>query len=634
MTLTNVSLTDAGMYNVLVTNLAGSVNSQYGVLRVWTPSGVVGWGDNSEGQLNIPANLTNAVAVSAGMYQGLVLRSDNTLAAWGNNFFGQASVPAGLTNVLAISAGEYEDLVLKADGTVFAWGINYGGQTNIPPGLGNVVAVAAGENFNLALKSDGTVVAWGSPTNVPSGLANVVTIAAGEAFSLALKGDGTVAAWGDNTYGQTNVPSGLANVIAVSAGEYHSLALLGNGTVVAWGNNASGQTNVPPGLTNVVAIAAGLNHSLALLGNGTVVAWGNNASGQTNVPAGLTNVVAIAGGGAQSLALGYLPAVNVPPIITQQPLNVTTNIGGSASFTVTVSTNSTLPLHYQWYFNGTNVLVGSTNSVLTVTNVQSSQAGTYSVIITNVAGSVTSSNAVLTVLQSIVMAVYITQPSSNAVFVAPGVVAISANVVSNMYAVSQVNFYADGTLIGSDLTDLSNPYKFTWIGASAGSHLLTAQAVDAQGNTANSVGLPIYVETPISVNAGTNQVVILTGSSVNVTLNGSYAGGDGAVTSLDHGQRSGRGGLCQRCGHQHHRHVYECDGQLPVESCRRGWLFAGGGDGHDYRVKQPAAIGGCRAQPHYCPQQHRLFERFSERGGPAIIVFVVELVECDQRAGD
>jgi sugar lactone lactonase YvrE len=52
-------------------------------------------------------------------------------------------------------------------------------------------------------------------------------------------------------------------------------------------------------------------------------------------------------------------------------------------------------LSYQWRFKGTN-LVGETNTTLTLSNVQTNRAGNYDVRVTNVFGSVLSSNAVLT----------------------------------------------------------------------------------------------------------------------------------------------------------------------------------------------------------------------------------------------
>jgi hypothetical protein len=67
---------------------------------------------------------------------------------------------------------------------------------------------------------------------------------------------------------------------------------------------------------------------------------------------------------------------------------------GTATIRVTVK--GTAPFSYQWLLNGV-AIVNATNASYVIASVQLSQAGTYSVIISNVAGSVTSSNAVLTV---------------------------------------------------------------------------------------------------------------------------------------------------------------------------------------------------------------------------------------------
>ena len=56
----------------------------------------------------------------------------------------------------------------------------------------------------------------------------------------------------------------------------------------------------------------------------------------------------------------------------------------------------TPPLRYQWSVNGTN-LNGATSASLTLFNVQSSQAGSYAVMVTNAAGSNLSSSATLIV---------------------------------------------------------------------------------------------------------------------------------------------------------------------------------------------------------------------------------------------
>lgn len=234
--------------------------------------------------------LTNIIAIVARAGYSLALSADGTVWAWGYNAYGQlgnntttnSSTPVQvlgpggtgvLGNVMAIAAGHYHALALKSDGTVWAWGRNTEGElgdnttTNRRTpvqvqGAADVIAVAAHALESLALKSDGTVWAWGynangqlgdnttvnrlTPVQVlgPGGagvLTDVIGIAAGVYFSIALKVDGTVWAWGTNTDGQlgdntttqrnTPVqvlgPGGtgvLTNVIAVEAGMFHSMA--------------------------------------------------------------------------------------------------------------------------------------------------------------------------------------------------------------------------------------------------------------------------------------------------------------------------------------------------------------------------------------------------------------------------
>jgi hypothetical protein len=89
--------------------------------------------------------------------------------------------------------------------------------------------------------------------------------------------------------------------------------------------------------------------------------------------------------------------VNVPPNISAQPQTVSTNAGADVTFSVTAT--GTAPLNYQWRFNTTNIL-GATGTSYTRTNVQAADAGAYSVIVSNVAASVTSDDAMLTIADS------------------------------------------------------------------------------------------------------------------------------------------------------------------------------------------------------------------------------------------
>jgi len=86
---------------------------------------------------------------------------------------------------------------------------------------------------------------------------------------------------------------------------------------------------------------------------------------------------------------------NYRPAVATQPLPQTVLPGGSAAFSVIVT--GTPPFSYQWRRDST-VLAGATQSALSLTNVGAAAQGSYTVVITNAFGSVTSAPAPLTVL--------------------------------------------------------------------------------------------------------------------------------------------------------------------------------------------------------------------------------------------
>ncbi len=109
---------------------------------------------------------------------------------------------------------------------------------------------------------------------------------------------------------------------------------------------------------------------------------------------------------AAVLTPGRALPVGTPPAVTTPPASLTVVATHDASFTVSAS--GSVPLKYQWRFNGAS-LDGATNSVLQLFNVQPAQAGGYSVIVFNEAGAVESTVATLTVSQP---ATLVAQPQS------------------------------------------------------------------------------------------------------------------------------------------------------------------------------------------------------------------------------
>jgi alpha-tubulin suppressor-like RCC1 family protein len=236
-----------------LTNAVSIATGGTHTLAVKADGTVAAWGQNSFGQLGTGnttprdapvavSGLTDVIAVAVGNRHSLAVKSGGTVWAWGDNndaalgtgsSSGQETAPVqvpvpGPSNVIAVAAGWYHSLALKSDGSVWAWGFNSNGRLGdntttertspvLISGITNVIAIAAGINHSLALKSDGTVWSWGLngdgalgqgggpelhvPTQVP-GLPSIIRIAAGRSQNVVVSTDGSVWAWGANAKGQ------------------------------------------------------------------------------------------------------------------------------------------------------------------------------------------------------------------------------------------------------------------------------------------------------------------------------------------------------------------------------------------------------------------------------------------------
>ena len=249
----------------------------------------------------------------------------------------------------------------------------------------------------------------------------------------------------------------------------------------------------------------------------------------------------------------YSVSVSHAPSITSQPADCPTLQGSNATFNVSASGNGTL--RYQWQFNTTNVLSNATNASLTVTNVQSHDAGGYSVKVTDGLGSVTSLVATLTVL---VPASANVQPSGQTV-ISGSDATFAANASGSEPLSYQWYFNTNTPLIGAtnDLLVLTNvgiddagvysvivsnavgvaPGSFAtlWVNrppcagrfatvtgqqvpVSISTATLLALASDADGDAVNLAGA-----SPESVQGGT---VVLTGEMISYTPPPGFVGAD------------------------------------------------------------------------------------------------------------
>jgi hypothetical protein len=117
----------------------------------------------------------------------------------------------------------------------------------------------------------------------------------------------------------------------------------------------------------------------------------------TNVQAaqaGTYRAIATNAFGSVTSRLATLTANLSPPVVVSEPADVAAFTGETVTFTYqTVGTPSPV---YRWFFNSTNLIAGATNSSLILTNIQTTNVGTYHAIATNHSGSVTSRLASVT----------------------------------------------------------------------------------------------------------------------------------------------------------------------------------------------------------------------------------------------
>jgi len=146
-------------------------------------------------------------------------------------------------------------------------------------------------------------------------------------------------------------------------------------------------------------------------------------------------------------------AVVTPPLITTQPTNQLLLVGMTANFNVSDASNALM--FYQWRYNGANLadganISGSATSALTVGNATLTNVGAYSVILSNAAGLLVSSNALLSIVSS--PPVIVLQPTNQTVL--PG-----APASFSVQAVGNTPYFYHWQLNG---TNLNNATNSTW----------------------------------------------------------------------------------------------------------------------------------------------------------------------------
>jgi alpha-tubulin suppressor-like RCC1 family protein len=524
----SVSTNTAGISNVVEVS-AGS----YRELVLKSNGRPMLWGGVSSSYTNVVAQQSNIVAIAATSGSSCaLLRADGVLIQALDG--GTVITNNGVTNGIALATCDDGYLVLRADGKIYGY---EGGLSGQGTGVSNAVALAAGRYQGLALKRDGTAMGvesylpvWPGVTNF-TGLIGVASAMSGPEF--VVRSDGSIAI-STNAYSNpaTNVPYGLTSVQTLDAGYSHCLALLSDrdfppvflhmalnttNLVVSSQGSAQwfGQTNIShDGFSAAQSAAIGNNTASSMrtwvYGPTSAKFWCKVSSspghGVLSVSAGgnvLTNISGDAdwrqitvhippGGkilqwtyskdgapaaGMDAAWVDQLQFTNIPPTIVMQPAPARQIIIGGTNVTaaITLAVAGTPPFNYAWQKDGLPFVMrtNANAEALIFANVTRANSGAYFVIVTNLAGSTTSSNAVLDVHVPQLLSVPTMLPDGSLAFSAmdsDGQL-ISASVFANLQLQSSSNLmdwttvpggliYSNGVVYIQDINAVGQRQRF------------------------------------------------------------------------------------------------------------------------------------------------------------------------------
>jgi len=391
-TLANIQTTNAGSYTVVVTNNFGNITGSIASLTVnplFVPIFSDNFDTNSAANWTLNRSSTDSRATFTYDYSGFGIPSaPNSSGGTTKGLRLEANV--SLTNVSALSlspigqsfTGNYRlhyDLWMNANGPFPAGGT--GSTQHHTSGLGttgtNIQWNSAADGVWFA--TDGEGQSTDTSATLPDWRAYIGTTLQSAASGVYVGGTESNIRGNGHPYYSNVFPGGQPMPATQSQSGWLEAGTIG----FAWRDvvvNKTGNTIdwFIDGLKicSITSVLPSTNISIGY--------WDSfsSLSANTNLAFGLVDNVRV-----------EIPAV--APAISIQPLAVAVKVTSNATFNVT-ATGTPAPT-YQWRFNGTNI-AAATIASYTRTNVQYSQAGNYSVLVSNLAGTVISSNALLTIL--------------------------------------------------------------------------------------------------------------------------------------------------------------------------------------------------------------------------------------------
>ena len=451
LSLSNISTSAAGSYALVVSGTCGTATSNSASLTVIsaTPSSqavctgsnasfsatVTGpstvsyvWKKNGttlSGQTSSTLSLSNVSAADNGNYALEISVDGNTTSVGSGSLLVNAATVI-TSQPVSVTKFSSQGYLFNANGTgsgnvTYQWtkdGSNISGATTTSLNISNISSASAGNYALVVTGACGSATSNNGALTVISALPVSQTVCTGSnaSFSATVSSPSSVSyVWKKNSVnmsGQTSNTLSLSNVTSSDNGSY-SLTITADGNTTTVGSasllvNANTAITSQP-ISQTRPAGTGVTFTVAATGTGAIsYQWkkdGTDILGETSYKLDLTNLSPSAAGNYSVSVSSTCGSVNsnnaaltvtvAAPVISVHPIALVKQCPGtSTSLSVTASGYGTL--NYQWKKNNVDIS-GATNSSLSLNNLSSNDAATYTVVVSNLGGSVTSSSSAVSV---------------------------------------------------------------------------------------------------------------------------------------------------------------------------------------------------------------------------------------------
>jgi hypothetical protein len=195
-----------------------------------------------------------------------------------------------------------------------------------------------------------------------------------------------------------------------------------------------------------------------------------------------------------SSALTFTVAANQAPVVSNLTAPASAYLGSTVNFTCTAADQDGTVASVEFFVNGVSVGVDNASPYSYSYTIPTNVNGSYSVQAkaTDNLGLVGAfASTTMSVVANTPPTCVLTNPTSSQLITAPTVISLTAT-ATDYDGVTGVDFYVNGTLVGSDAT---SPYAYSWT-STAGIKTFYAKATDAFGAFTNSTSVTLDIADP------------------------------------------------------------------------------------------------------------------------------------------